>query len=621
MGVWVRKIVRRPACRVSDSFIYHPGPTHNEHGTAEKLSTAQLTTDRGVLGIASSSQSKAVETDSVGDAAKSELTHKMSFSFSFAAPTSSSLAKSSTNTENSVAPHNSTVVNSRPHVTDPGSPMKLTSPSKQKATSQRLSQAKSNSKSGSSATTGMPTSSVNPKSNLTSPTKSSLARAASTIIPLSSTKSGTVSVSATSRGPSSLSNLANALEKLRMPHPVRPNSTVVARPSTSMGFNRDVDESEDNNGKGKGRAVDDEAVGKASSVGIGRLNGTLRRAATLGSESFGAMIEDPASTVMPEANPVSEAPPLLPSASTTGAESSAAASSIQASSSSTPKVAEGTSGKNTITAWMKAGSSRSTPMGTGSSASTKPRIFMAGTRTSGNRVGNSGGFPMGRGRAAQKVSRNPGLPSVVGSPTKGGDKESAMDLDDDDDSRDVVGEDGSRDADVFIDIAPVSEAVLGGDKDEGREKDSALNAWKWNASRRASLASRALSQSLSELPPVTKTKSGLMGPPEVPARLGGMKSASTTSAVSGSRGVRSSSRIMAMASALGKAKSVSEIDSPAVKDVRQKSTKEEGAAGSLDVMKDCTVFVDVRTDDGDDAGGLFAQMLRDMGARVGLLRF
>ncbi|PCH36714.1 hypothetical protein WOLCODRAFT_33911, partial [Wolfiporia cocos MD-104 SS10] len=30
----------------------------------------------------------------------------------------------------------------------------------------------------------------------------------------------------------------------------------------------------------------------------------------------------------------------------------------------------------------------------------------------------------------------------------------------------------------------------------------------------------------------------------------------------------------------------------------------------------CNVFVDVRTDDGDDAGGLFADMLADMGARI-----
>ena len=34
------------------------------------------------------------------------------------------------------------------------------------------------------------------------------------------------------------------------------------------------------------------------------------------------------------------------------------------------------------------------------------------------------------------------------------------------------------------------------------------------------------------------------------------------------------------------------------------------------VLRDCTVFVDVRTDDGDDAGALFVDMLADMGAKV-----
>ncbi|EJD08435.1 uncharacterized protein FOMMEDRAFT_74597 [Fomitiporia mediterranea MF3/22] len=38
--------------------------------------------------------------------------------------------------------------------------------------------------------------------------------------------------------------------------------------------------------------------------------------------------------------------------------------------------------------------------------------------------------------------------------------------------------------------------------------------------------------------------------------------------------------------------------------------------GSLDVLAQCTVFVDVRTDEGDDAGALFVDMLRGLGAKV-----
>ncbi|KAI0072424.1 hypothetical protein K474DRAFT_1605174 [Panus rudis PR-1116 ss-1] len=39
-------------------------------------------------------------------------------------------------------------------------------------------------------------------------------------------------------------------------------------------------------------------------------------------------------------------------------------------------------------------------------------------------------------------------------------------------------------------------------------------------------------------------------------------------------------------------------------------------SSSLRVLKGCNIFVDVRTDDGDDAGSLFADMLQDMGAKI-----
>ncbi|KAF8582758.1 hypothetical protein K439DRAFT_1350517 [Ramaria rubella] len=38
--------------------------------------------------------------------------------------------------------------------------------------------------------------------------------------------------------------------------------------------------------------------------------------------------------------------------------------------------------------------------------------------------------------------------------------------------------------------------------------------------------------------------------------------------------------------------------------------------GSLDVLKDCVIFVDVRTEDGEDAAALFVDMLRGLGARI-----
>ena len=45
---------------------------------------------------------------------------------------------------------------------------------------------------------------------------------------------------------------------------------------------------------------------------------------------------------------------------------------------------------------------------------------------------------------------------------------------------------------------------------------------------------------------------------------------------------------------------------------------EEKGNGVLNVLKECTIFVDVRTDGGDDAGGVFVDMLKGMGARVGI---
>ena len=38
--------------------------------------------------------------------------------------------------------------------------------------------------------------------------------------------------------------------------------------------------------------------------------------------------------------------------------------------------------------------------------------------------------------------------------------------------------------------------------------------------------------------------------------------------------------------------------------------------GSLDVLKSCTIFVDVRSENGEDAGALFVDMLRGLGAKV-----
>ena len=47
------------------------------------------------------------------------------------------------------------------------------------------------------------------------------------------------------------------------------------------------------------------------------------------------------------------------------------------------------------------------------------------------------------------------------------------------------------------------------------------------------------------------------------------------------------------------------------------SKKAKGApVGALGILKSCVVFVDVRTEEGEDAGDLFVDMLKGLGAKV-----
>jgi hypothetical protein len=125
-----------------------------------------------------------------------------------------------------------------------------------------------------------------------------------------------------------------------------------------------------------------------------------------------------------------------------------------------------------------------------------------------------------------------------------------------------------------------------------------------NASRRASLASKMLTQSLAVMPQ-TPPANEEMPPPAVPPP-----------AQSGASGSRSSSRIAEREGA--DASRVSRrAERAAAAAERGKSVAPTSAVPVvLDTLKDCTIFVDVRTDDGDDAGGLFKEMLQGLGARV-----
>ena len=150
--------------------------------------------------------------------------------------------------------------------------------------------------------------------------------------------------------------------------------------------------------------------------------------------------------------------------------------------------------------------------------------------------------------------------------------------------------------------------------DKGKKREG------WDSCR-ASSALHALSQSLSALPE-TPTKLVAVG-----TRTGLRSSSSMYHAASGS-GSGSGPKSAADLKHKGKVEEGADGAAPQ-RSVPSKSEiaaspMEEGSAGkksALKVLKKCAIFVDVRTDDGDDAGSLFVDMLKGLGARVSDARF
>jgi hypothetical protein len=252
--------------------------------------------------------------------------------------------------------------------------------------------------------------------------------------------------------------------------------------------------------------------------------------------------------------------------------------------------------------------------------------------------GTGGGMFGGTGRAGafQKVSRKTSLPSVMASPVKGaGTADSTSSTGDDMDGiLDGNGQSSDRDQDVFT--GPASAAIAtpsleNPDNGKGKGKERLLDTRRNLASRRVSLASQALSQSLNSLPPSRESGAGSMGPPATPVGRIGTRSASSSypsTSLPSSTGkasdggptsnTRSAMGLRSAPGALGKAKrgldghvSSSRKQTEDTGGVASKSIPE-----SLKVLKDCVIFVDVRTDDGDEAGSLFVEMLEGVGARV-----
>lgn len=240
----------------------------------------------------------------------------------------------------------------------------------------------------------------------------------------------------------------------------------------------------------------------------------------------------------------------------------------------------------------------------------------------------TGIFGPGVAKPSMKVSRKTTLPSVMASPVKGGGGDpfddnpianttSTLEGAEEDlawgQKSDVVtppvpsGTSEEQDKEASFVIEELSRSA-----DKGKKREE------WD-SHRASSALHALSQSLSVLPE-TPTKLVAVG-----TRTGLRSSSSMYHAASGSGpGPKSAADMKNKGKVEESADGAAPQRRVPSKSETAASPMEEGSAGkksTLKVLKKCAIFVDVRTDDGDDAGSLFVDMLKGLGARVSGARF
>ena len=364
-----------------------------------------------------------------------------------------------------------------------------------------------------------------------------------------------------------------------------------SRPNTSMGFNRDGLGDDDDTFGIPTRSKDDETVGRVS-LGLGRSDSGLKRAVTLGTSSFKYLEvgEDDLS-------------------------------SLNKTSSMTKKPLV----QKSLAVFMS---------GKAGTAGGLQPVAGAAMR-SGMRPGLRGKGPSIFGGGLRRtISKKTSLPSVMASPVKGGGTDSV--------ATDEIMQDTIQDADweaqptgSEIVAAPTNDNdVLVLDdlemQDPSKSKEKA-STFGFNSSRRVSMVSvsHSLSQSLNSLPPPQPKIRGLMGPPETPpasGRTGIRSSSSTYPSTSGGSpsqqgttfGTRSSARIAKTApSALMKVKGgTGGHVSSGRKGAAEPLTEPSPVPETLKILNDCIIFVDVRTDDGDEAGSLFIDMLGGVGARV-----
>ncbi|KAL5521315.1 hypothetical protein ACEPAG_9239 [Sanghuangporus baumii] len=416
---------------------------------------------------------------------------------------------------------------------------------------------------------------------------------------------------ATEQAQQALNKLSSALDKLSMPPPSKPNSFAPRpggelkrpaseqreriRPATSLGFTREMSV----------------PISGAASRGNGRPRATSRAGSV-----------EPAKRFLP--------PPPPPAFGSSLIKGRAKMKTL-AHAPRTAPTAFGTNGGN--------------PPGHGHMP--PPSSFRFG-------LGSGGVFgrPIPRMRASQKTS----LETVQGSPVKGGTQSQEFNENEEDEIMIADGPSQQGDAGADADASASSSNANGDTSISSTEGDTPINGTvsasgkelkrisKLNASRRASMAFSTLARSLGTSP------DGLspFAPNDSNANNDVMEERTLTDASafdnkviantsSSSRPVRAAaprsfgfgapglhrSQSESAAHTGARARSVTSFSESDSEGPGRSGTKKSGGSmgrtkmpGSLDILDQCTVFVDVRTEEGEDAGALFVDMLRGLGAKV-----
>ncbi|KAK1232158.1 hypothetical protein PQX77_004706 [Marasmius sp. AFHP31] len=202
------------------------------------------------------------------------------------------------------------------------------------------------------------------------------------------------------------------------------------------------------------------------------------------------------------------------------------------------------------------------------SAVRKPGAIMRGGQSIYDRVAG--------GVRGQKASQRTALPTVIGSPVKGG---ATTTMVTDGDADFVMGEfeaGPSNQGDLTLaDITMASDV----ESSEAEGSSKAKKKEKEDKSRRASMALHSLSQSLNDI----RTAESML--PPSPPRRAGLRSTSST------------------------------YPSSSAEKNTEESSKKEAPATTLSILSDCKVFVDYRSDD-PHVTETWIQMLKDLGARI-----